>query len=260
VSIDPRLMERRKTVAEHKAKRNVTRLLKFLTLCVVAGAIVWALFSPWLSISEVETTGVSVSAAHSILAEQGVVAGTPMISVRARTAEQALLEDPWIAEAEVSLQWLDRVLVTVEEREPLAWVNTSDGWVRRAVDGEALPSADRPRGRMARIDMPDLPDEDIGSSVELAGALEFVAALPTRRHRGTVVTMSDGELWATVSGYQVRLGRAVEMREKALSLDALLDEDVAEGSLLVLIAPTNPAVLTPSAAKRQASENRRGEP
>ncbi|MGD2103450.1 MAG: FtsQ-type POTRA domain-containing protein, partial [Acidimicrobiia bacterium] len=246
MSIDPRLMERRKTVAEHNAKRNVTRLLKFLALCLVAASIVWLLFSPWLSIREVETSGISVSATHSILAETGVVAGTPTVSIRTGTAEAALLEDPWIAEANVTVHWPDRVVVTVKERTPLAWVRTSGGWSRRAIDGTALPSGETPDEAMAWIDLPDLADEDALGSAELAGSLEFVESLPARRHQGAVVTMNEGELWADVAGHQVRLGRAVEMREKALSLDALLDETIPVDSVLVLIAPTNPAVMTPT--------------
>jgi hypothetical protein len=50
MSIDPRLMERRKTVAEDNAKKSISRLLKFLTVIVLAGASAWLLFSPWLSV------------------------------------------------------------------------------------------------------------------------------------------------------------------------------------------------------------------
>jgi hypothetical protein len=35
------------------------------------------------------------------------------------------------------------------------------------------------------------------------------------------------------------------MREKALSLAALLNEDMPDSSVLILIAPTNPAIMTP---------------
>lgn len=246
MSIDPRLRERRNTVAEHNAKRSVTRLLKFLALCLIAGSIVWLFFSPWLSVGEVETSGVSMSATHSILVEKGVVAGTPTVSVRPGAVETALLDDPWIAAASLTVEWPDRVIVVVEERVPLAWVHTAGGWARRAIDSASLPSEGPPDEQMVRIDLPDLSDESAVESTELAGALEFVDSLPVRRHPGAVVTMTDGEFWATVAGYQVRLGRAVEMREKALSLDALLDESIPEGSVLVLIAPTNPAVMTPS--------------
>jgi hypothetical protein len=75
MSIDPRLMERRKTVAEDNAKKNISRLLKFLMVVVFAGASAWLLFSPWLSVDRVETDGVNSSAANSILAELGVRAG-----------------------------------------------------------------------------------------------------------------------------------------------------------------------------------------
>jgi cell division protein FtsQ len=259
MSIDPRLIERRRVVAEDKAKRNVTRLLKFLASVVVVASVVWLFFSPWLIVGEVETTGVSVSNTNSILADLGVVAGTPMIRIRAAATEQALLKDSWVADADVRVRWPNRVLVAVTERTPVAWALTAAGWSRRAVDGVALPSPSRPDDDMARVELPDLSEDSATSSKELLGALEFVSALPTRRHVGTVVTIEDGELWATVAGYQVRLGRPVEMGEKALSLNALLDQNVPEGSLLVLVAPTNPSYLAPSADETDAGTTDTGE-
>ncbi|MGB8361992.1 MAG: FtsQ-type POTRA domain-containing protein [Acidimicrobiia bacterium] len=246
MSIEPRLVERRRVVAETRAKRNVARLLKFMTFVAVVSSIVWLFFSPWLSIGEVETTGVSVSGTNTILADQGVVAGTPMIMIRAGSTEQALLQDPWVAEADVQVRWPNRVIVTVVERAPVAWTETSGGWTRRALDGVALPSAPEPDDELPRIELPEITDESAPTASVLIGALEFVANLPSRRQTGTVVTTNEGELWATVNGYQVRLGRPVEMREKALSLDALLQEDLVEGSVLVMVAPTNPAVTTPT--------------
>ncbi|HZD22117.1 MAG TPA: FtsQ-type POTRA domain-containing protein, partial [Acidimicrobiia bacterium] len=158
MTIDPRLAERRQTVAEDRAKRNVGRLLKFLVAVVVVGSVVWLALSPWLSVSRVETTGIDVSSGHAILAGNGVVAGTPMIMVDAGVVEEALLEDPWIAEAEVVKDWPDRVAVNVVERSPVAWTRTKGGWTRRAIDGVALPSASEPDDEMATIDMRDLAD------------------------------------------------------------------------------------------------------
>lgn len=245
MSIDPRLLERRKTVAEDKAKRNVSRLLKFLLVVVMAGAVVWLVFSPWLSVSMVTTTGVLASDGHGILADRRVVAGTPMILIGARRVEDALLADPWIAEATVWLDWPDSVVVEIVEREPVAWALTERGWTRRAADGVALPSAEEPDDEMARIEMPGLDDAVAEESIELLGALEFVAALPPGLHQGTVVSLQEGELWAQVSGYQARLGRAVDLGEKALSLHALLEVGIPEGSTLNLIAPTNPSYAAP---------------
>lgn len=250
MSVDPRLIERRKTVAEYNAKKSMSRLLKFLLFLLLAGSLLWLAFSPWLSIKQVTTSGILASRSHSVLTEEGVVAGTPMILVGASRVEERLLEDPWVAEATVRRVWPDEVTVEVVERTPTAWVRTEDVWTRRAVDGVALPSEPDPDEDMAWIEMSEMTDREAPDSTDLLGALEFVEALPADLRPGTVVTRVDREIWATVDGYQVRLGRAVDMTEKALSLDALLDKGIAEGSTVVLIAPTNPAVLTPDQIDR----------
>jgi hypothetical protein len=240
-------MERRKSVAEDNAKRNVGRLLKFLALVLTVGGVVWLLFSPWLSISRVETAGVVSSGANAILVDRGVVAGTPMITLSTSGTEAALMEDPWVALAEVSMSWPNLVTVEVVERVPVAWAKTAGGWALRAVDGVALAYAEEPDETSVRVDMTDLVDVAVTTSPDFLGALEFGDALPSNLRQGTVVYLHEGELWAEVSDYQVRLGRPVEMAEKALSLAALLRERIPGGSTLVLIAPTNPAVMTPQA-------------
>jgi cell division protein FtsQ len=248
MSIDPRLMERRKSVAEDNAKKNVGRLLKFLLLVVVVGASVWVVFSPWLSVKQVLATGIRTSSANSVLAEHRVRAGTPMILIDVSRVESLLLQDPWVAEANIRREWPDTVLVDVVERNPAAWVRTEGGWTRRAGDGVGLPSEPEPDAEMVRIDMPHIPDSEATTSIELTGALEFATALPADLRAGTSITYQDNELWATVSNYQVRLGRSDDMTEKALSLAALLEERPPDGSILTLIAPTNPAWKAPSAA------------
>lgn len=255
MSIDPRLMERRKTVAEDNAKRNVSRLLKFLLIVLVAGALVWLIFSPWLSVARVDTVGVEDSSAHAVLAESGVRAGTPMILIDPAAVERRLAADPWIATVTVSRDWPDLVTVTVEERFPVAWVHTDEGWSRHAVDGVALPSADEPDPEMGWVEMPALPAGETTQSRELLGALEFIAALDPDLQGGTVVRIQEGELWATVGGFEVRLGRADEMAEKALSLGALLEKNLEPGSILTLIAPTNPSSLAPVTGQDEEHED-----
>lgn len=254
MSVDPRLMERRKTVAEDNAKRNIGRLLRFLSLVVVIGGLVWVVFSPWLSVKQVVADGIDTSTANSVLAESRVRAGTPMVLIDTARVESLLLADPWVAEATVRLVWPDTVTVDVIERTPAAWVRTGSGWTRRASDGVALPSESEPDDDMARVEVPEISDDEARSSIELLGALEFATALPADLHAGTVVTVGDGELWATVSGYEVRLGRSDEMTAKALSLATLLEENIPEGSTLNLIAPTNPAVMVPSPEKTETED------
>jgi hypothetical protein len=199
--------------------------------------------SPYLSVSEVRVAGVTMSDAYRTLAVEDVVAGTPMVLLRAGQVEKVLERDPWISEADVDLDWPDTVIVHVEERAPAAWVETRGGWVRRAVDGVALPSPSKPDASMAWIQLGRVRERTASEAPEVLGALEFVTTLMPKLREGTLVRLErDGELWAQVDGYQVRLGRPVEMSEKAMTLMALLETKPGRDNLLILIAPTHPSI------------------
>lgn len=246
MAIDPRLIDRRREVAEDRARRNVTRLVRFLVVLAVVGAVVWLFLSPLLSVKAVDTTGIVASDAHAILADQDVVVGRPMIFVGAGAVAEVLEHDPWIGEAMVDKDWPNQVRVTIVERVPVAWIETADGWDRRAVDGVVLPVSGGPDDSLPKLVFTRVTAAEAGESTMVLGALEFVDALPPELRPGATIRVEEnGELWATVSGYEVRLGRPTEMTGKALSLQALLAETPDVGSTLVLIAPTNPAVAPP---------------
>ncbi len=256
MSIDPRLQERRKEVAEDRARRKVSRLLKVWAGLAVAGLVAWVLLSPWLDVDSVDTGGVSASTAHTVLADSGVVVGRPLILIRADEVEAALEDDPYVADADVSVDWPDRVVVRVEERHPVAWVESAGGWAHRAADGVELPSPEQPDDTKAWIRLPSLADADATSSRALLGALEFVSRLPEELRVATTVRMRPtGELWAEIPEFDVRLGRPTEMEAKALSLVAMLEEKPPRGSLLTLIAPAHPSYTPPqSQDENQGSE------
>ena len=244
MTIDPRLTERRKVVAEDQAKRSLTRLLRFIVIGLIAASLVWLAFSPWFSVSAVMTDGVASLAVeyHGIIPFK---AGEPMVKLDVSGVTAALESDPWVAEAEVARQWPNRVSVTITERVPVAWVETSSGWARRAIDGAVLPSEDQPDGTLGRVVLPEIPEEEAASDPVLLGAVEFIASLPGDLSSNVELFVRDSELWALVNGHQARLGRPIDMTAKALSLTALLDHDIPPGSVLVLVAPTNPAITTP---------------
>jgi len=240
MTIDPRLIERRRAVAEDRAARDVGRLLRMLSLAACLGLATWLAFSPWLSVDNVRTAGIARSAARSVLAESGVVAGAAMITLRPGSVEQALEADPWVRDAEVGRRWPDEVIVRVVEREPAAWVETAEGWARRDIDGAALPGPPTPDRTLVRIALASVADEE--SSQLMLGAIEFAAHLPGSLSAATHIVSEGGELWATVDQHRVRLGRPVEMKAKALSLAALLEYDPAPDATLNVMAPTRPAV------------------
>lgn len=245
MTIDPRLADRRTAVAEDRARRNISRLLRAIGVVAVAAAIVWLFLSPTFSVASLELKGVQVSSAPAILDSERVEEGRPLVLIRTGDVEAALLEDPWIKTADVDLDWPSRVVVIVVERTPTAWVETATGWARRAVDGVVLPGPEEPDGTLGVVAMPFLDNEAALESEELLGALEFLDNLPTSLSAAARVEIRESELWAQVGGFDVRLGRPIEMGEKALTVATLLEEDLEPGSIINVIAPTNPAVSLP---------------
>lgn len=245
MSIDPRLVERRRVVAEDRAKRTVWKLLRFLAVVGVLALAVWFMLSPYMSVSQLEIEGVASSDTSAILASESLVPGRPLILVSTSGIEQALEADPWIADADVSRHWPDRVTVSVVERLPRAWVETADGWTRRAEDGEAVPSPSEPDNTLGWVRLPDLAAGEAAGREEVLGGVDFLMSLPEELARATSLRMEGTEMWGVVDGWQVRLGRPVDMTAKALSLVALLQQGIEPGSVIVLIAPTHPSVDTP---------------
>jgi len=124
---------------------------------------------------------------------------------------------------------------------PRAWVETAGGWSRRSEDGAPVPSRASPDNTLGWVRLPTLTADEASGSALVIGSIEFLMALPPELAVVASLRLEDGELWAVVDGYQVRLGRPVAMKEKAVSLVALLGEGMPKSSVLVLVAPTHPA-------------------
>ena len=79
----------------------------------------------------------------------------------------------------------------------------------------------------------------------IVGALRFIGALDPALGAGAVVFVDDGGLHVTVTEHRVRLGRPVDMAQKATVLEALLASGLEAGVAIDLIAPLRPAVANP---------------
>lgn len=238
VDIDPRLEARRMAVAEQRARHRLTRLLTILTVAALAGAAVWILRSPLFSVEHLVVEGTESPSISDILSAAGVGLGTPLVEVDAAGASAMLEADPRIMTASVQVEWPQTVWVQIEERLPVAWAEVGGAWSRVGVDGVVISTADQPDGSMPRL--------DLGADTALgAGALEFFAALDPAVAAGARAFQQDGELWAEVRGFPVRLGDPVEMGDKARAVAALVAKGLAAGSVITVVAPTRPALMPP---------------
>lgn len=237
--MDPRLAERRRTVAETRVRAGIRRLLVIAAVFGVVLAGVAVLRSPLFSLDRVDVGGDQRTDPAAMLEGAGIVPGTPLIEIDVESAAEALLADPRIAAATVERDWPRGLTVTVTERFPVAWVDQGSGWQQVALDGVVLdqgePDATAPRIRAVA-----------GADRALEAALVFVEALPVALTEGMVVDARTDELIATWNGLTIRLGRPTDMEAKARALEVVAADAPEPGSEITLIAPDRPAVLPPT--------------
>jgi len=246
-TMDTRVAERRKGVSEDKARRRLRWILVVLCIILVAASAVWLIRSPVLSIREVQVTGALRSNPSAAVDSLGMGEGRPTIDVDAGAIERAVEEDPWVADAVVSVVWPGTVVVDVVERAPLVAVTSAGSWVVMSLDGAVLEPtvAPGPLDAAVAIDVAPTGVGDTTHDRDLLGALAFVDALAPDLREGAVVTVGGGGLEASVQGHTVRLGRPVDMAMKAVVLEGLIATGIEDGSDVNLIAPSRPAVTNP---------------
>jgi cell division protein FtsQ len=244
--MEPKLAERRKGVSEDRARGRLKWVLITIVFLLAVVGGVWLIRSPLLSIRTVTVSGETMSNPLAAVNDLGMGHGTPTIDIDTRAIEQAVRADPWVREAQVTVDWPGLLTIAVTEHVVFASVLASDGWVRVSVDGNVLAVGEP---------MPDAPVIDIdtgpvaaGYSIAnplIVGALEFAAALPPEMAE-RVVVRDDGEgLVAVLDGHQIVLGRPADMHEKAIVLSSLIDSGLVAGAQINLIAPLRPAITNP---------------
>lgn len=246
-TMDHRIAERRQQVTEDRARGRL-RWLIWIVLAVVAVALtVWLVNSPLLSIRSVTVTGTQRTDPAAIAADLAIGPGTPTMSVNAGALEAALLENPWIAEADVIVSWPGSMEIHVVERVPVASITIDDVVFHTAADGVLVERTSG--GAIPPLIVADLPAAThVGDQItdgSTLGAIEFLVALPPALRRSAEVTVTGTTVAANVGGFIILLGRPADMAAKAAAVEALLATGIEPGSRVDVTAPLRPAVAPP---------------
>ena len=243
-TMDHRIAERRHEVTEERARGRLRWLVWLVLFVVAVAAAIWVVISPLLSIRPVMVTGAERTNPALVADGIGVRPGTPTISVEGGAIETALLESPWIADANVTVSWPGRVEIHVRERMPVASISTDLGEFAIALDGVLVErTVGAPTPPIIRSDGAGAAREgDRISHTPTVGAVEFVAGLSPALRRSTTVTVAEGTADAYVDQYTVVLGRPVDMAFTAAAVVALMITGIEPGRRIDVTAPSRPAV------------------
>lgn len=247
MSIDPRIAARRAEVREGTARRDVRRVLRWMTVAAVLAVAAWVAQLPAFRVQHIEVSGAERADVAFAVADSGVALGRPLVLLWPPAVERALADDPWIVSAVVSHRFPDTVAVDVVERRPVVTVHADGRAIVVAADGYVVShTADE---TLATAQLAGVAPGAIGEKSpdrRLEELAAFVAELPPRLAGVVEITEEAGELTLAVSGATVRLGRAVDMAAKARTLTALLDEGVPAGATIHLVSASRPAVEVPA--------------
>jgi cell division protein FtsQ len=199
-------------------------------------------------VDRIEILGAERADVAGRVAGTGVGPGAIMIWVDTAAIADAVLADPWVRDARVDRVFPDRLVVEVLERRPAVWIEGTTSWMLVAGDGTVLITAEEPDATVLRAYLV-APDRAPGDRPEEAAWSEVVgmaAVLAPPLAAESRLLLEGSELWLEVPGYRVRLGAPVDLGDKALVLQELLQDDgLPFGAVIDVVAPRRPAVIPP---------------
>lgn len=155
--------------------------------------------------------------------------------------ETVLLEHPWVNRARVVWRWPNRVIVSVEERTPIAQVSTVAGWFLLDGEGNLLPPA---QGGLV-LPLPIVTNLDLGSVEQVVSTARLVTMIPPALKpiisEWNVLTRS----FISRSGTEILMGPPADLEEKFLLLEKIMDDLASRqehAGKIDLRVPKNPVV------------------
>jgi cell division protein FtsQ len=203
-----------------------------VTVLTVAAAAAGLTYTPIFRAKTIEVAGSSRPDAE-VIAAAGLSGRTNVFHLDERVPESALLDDPWIARADVRRDLPSTIVITIRERRPVV---TIDG-LAIAADGTVLPGGPVDGLPVLRSTVGAPSEEAIVVAAALSSALGRL-----RDDVDHLVVAADGSFRLVMDdGLSVRWGRAGLDAEKAAALAALLEAAAGRGTPMITADVSVPA-------------------
>lgn len=173
----PSAFRRRRFVVPHRRRSRTSRLLKpFLLAVVLVGAplvaALWVYTSPRFLLREVQIGSTSRVPMGEIASALEPLRGRHLLGLSLEDVEGRLTANPWIRSASIRKELPDRLVVQVEERQPVALLRRGDELLYVDVQGFAIV-AYTPEGPVDLVIL----SVATGEEWRVRQALELVASL-----------------------------------------------------------------------------------
>jgi cell division protein FtsQ len=248
VKVDERIAERRRQVRDERRRSRLRRTVTVAVLLTLLGLAVAVERSSLVALAEIRVEGTARLRPDTVVDAADLPLGTSTLRLRLGAAEQRVEALPLVAEATVRRLDPLTVLVSVQERQPVAVV--TGGEAAALVDDDGIVIATGSESGLVVIDLgairPPTPGAHVTAVPPLANAHAAMQLLPgplrTEIVRYDAVAGDDVQI-VLADGTRVRLGRAERIDEKARALGAVLEDlDGRAVTLIDVRAPSRPVV------------------
>jgi cell division protein FtsQ len=148
-------------------------LVLVLVLALVGGGVYAVWFSTWLAVEEIDVSGAQTVEAKDIRVRSGIDLGDPLVRVDLDGAERRIAALAVVRSVSVTRQWPHGVLVSIEERVPIAVVEIGDRL--RGMDADGVVFRDY---KKAPPGLPRVVTTIGTTSAALKEAAQVISALP----------------------------------------------------------------------------------
>lgn len=246
----PRFRERRAEVADQSLRSRNRKLF-------AAGAVVLALVlaaastqSPLFDVDDVRIIGAQRAAPDDLRVIAGIELGEPILGLDTQAAVDRLEALPGVASARATKSWRGVVTIEVNERLPVAWIDSPEGIIVVAGDGTVLQVEETATAETAALSeiqgamfsttagrqVPDV----LQDALAVAAALPADVAAVTDRIEITVDTL----VLRVIGGGSIALGDARDLDPKFDAVRAFLAEvDLSCLKMLNVQAPSVPVIV-----------------
>jgi cell division protein FtsQ len=203
---------------DHAARWAKTVALVALPVLLLAGFAA-ATYTPLFRLRDIRVEGTKNLRPHEVIVRAGIGSGTNVFHLDGGSIVTALEADPWIRSATVERHLPGSVVITVQERTPIARALVGTNPAAVAGDGMVLPGAATADLPVIRASVGGLTDDDRTAAAE---ALDVMPAI-VRAHISAVVAEPTGSLVMELTdGLTVRYGGADDQLAKATALRSVL--------------------------------------
>jgi cell division protein FtsQ len=209
-------------------RRLAVRIALLLTALGVAAWVVWG--SPLLAVSSVRVDGAGSLTADQVRSAAGITDGTPLLRVDVDAAAARVARLPQVADVQVTRGWPRTVVITVEERVPVAVVEQAG--TRSLVDAGGVlfdTVTGEPPAGVVPLAVATPGPEDAATRAGLSALGELPRDVRTQLASVAATTGNDVTL-TLLDGTTVLWGSAAESAQKGDVLVALLGQ-LASGAL-----------------------------